>query len=144
MLATDVGFLGYWLVTVSHALPSRWLFHGYDDPIVQAWNWSFFPLDLAISLTGMLALSWARRGRLAARALAVASLTLTSASGLMAVSFWAIRRDFDVSWWAANLVLLLYPLFFLPKLVSAHAAGRSANEKPTSEQREEPGAQEHP
>ncbi|MBW2224881.1 MAG: DUF5360 family protein, partial [Deltaproteobacteria bacterium] len=42
---------------------------------------------------------------------------LTSCSGLMAVSFWTLRADFDPAWWLPNLFLLLYPLWFLPGLV---------------------------
>lgn len=53
------------------------------------------------------------------------SLVLTSCSGLQAVSFWYVRRDFDWTWWAPNLFLLLYPLFFLPGLV-AEASRRSS------------------
>jgi hypothetical protein len=44
----------------------------------------------------------------------------------MAVSFWAIRLDFDPSWWGANLFLVIWPCIFLPRLASAGAveAGR--------------------
>lgn len=114
MTLTDVGFLLYWAITATHALPPRWLFKGYDDPVIEAWNWSFLPLDLALSATGLGALWAARRGvGRAAASLTLASLVLTSTSGLMAVAFWTLRRDFDPTWWAPNLFLLVWPLFFV-------------------------------
>jgi hypothetical protein len=50
--------------------------------------------------------------------LAAFSLALTFCAGFMAICFWAIRLDFDPSWWGAYLFLTIWPLFFLPKLVS--------------------------
>jgi hypothetical protein len=119
MVSTDVGFILYWFVTALHALPGAWLFKDYENPVLQAWNWSFLPLDLVVSATGLLAALASRSRRPSARHLAIISLGLTSASGLMALSFWVLRRDFDPAWWAPNAFLLLYPLAFLPKLVSA-------------------------
>lgn len=113
MLATDLGFVAYWLVTALHVLPAGWLFADYHDPILQSWNVSFLPIDLLASATGLLALGLARRGDPRAAVLVTVSLTLTSASGLMAVSFWTLRADFDPVWWVPNLFLLLYPLPFL-------------------------------
>jgi Family of unknown function (DUF5360) len=31
----------------------------------------------------------------------------------MALAFWTIRRDFDMSWWLPNLYLLLYPIYYI-------------------------------
>jgi hypothetical protein len=118
MIATDAGFVLYWIVTATHALPPSWLFKDYDDPQMQAWNWSFLPLDLAVSASGLLAVAASRAQRTNAQPLAVLSLGLTSASGLMALAFWALRRDFDPAWWAPNAFLLFYPLFFLPRLLA--------------------------
>lgn len=112
MLATDVGFLGYWAVTALHMLPVAWLFKDYHDPVLQDWNWSFLPLDLFVSLSGLGAVTLSRRADPRAASLALMSLTMTSVSGLMALAFWVLRRDFDPAWWGPNLFLLLYPLFF--------------------------------
>ena len=120
MLATDLGFLLYWAITLAHAIPAEWLFKDYQNPILQSWNWSFLPLDGLVSASGLAAVLLARRGHPTARPAALISLTLTSCSGLMAVAFWALRRDFDPAWWAPNLFLLLYPLAFLPGLVGRH------------------------
>jgi hypothetical protein len=113
-LVTDVGFIAYWLVTLAAVVPDSYLFKDYHNPILHAWNWSFLPLDLMISFTGLVSLYLLKRNNPAWHGLALTSLVLTFCSGLQAVSFWAIRRDFDISWWLPNLYLLLYPLFFIP------------------------------
>ena len=119
MLATDLGFLVYWTLTASHLLPAAWLFKDHDDPRMQAWNWSFLALDLVVSGTGVGASVMLARRHSGAAALAVMSLTATAASGLMAISFWAIRHDFDAAWWAPNLFLAVYPLFFLRRFLES-------------------------
>ncbi len=62
-LATDLGFIAYWLVTLLHLIPAEYLFNDYADPVMTASNWSFLPLDLAVSATGLRALAMQRRGR---------------------------------------------------------------------------------
>ena len=115
-LIVDLGFIAYWGITLAGVIPDEYLFKDYDNPILAAWNWSFLPLDLAIGASGLTALRLAKRG-LSWRDLALVSLVLTSCSGLMAVSFWTLRSDFDPAWWLPNLFLLLYPLWFLPGLI---------------------------
>jgi hypothetical protein len=51
--------------------------------------------------------------------LALLSLAFTVASGLNAIAFWAIRGEFDGLWWLLNLYLMLYPLVFIPRLLTA-------------------------
>lgn len=116
-LVVDLGFVAYWAITLAGVLPEAWLFKDYHDPILHAWNWSFLPLDLLISATGLTALSLHRRGRATWRSWALLSLALTSCSGLQAIAFWALRGDYDLAWWAPNLFLLLYPALFLPRLL---------------------------
>lgn len=62
MVATDVGFLVYGTLTLLHVLPSAWLFKDHDNPILLSWNGSFLPLDLLISISGLLAVALRRRG----------------------------------------------------------------------------------
>ncbi|MCP3998008.1 MAG: YvaD family protein [bacterium] len=55
LLITDIGFITYWCVSLLllagvDAVPVKWLFKDYEDPIVYAWNWSFFPLDMVLSI----------------------------------------------------------------------------------------------
>ncbi len=117
-LFTDIGFVAYWVVTALHLIPPELLFQNYADPVLTAWNLSFLPLDLAISTTGFAALLANQKRLEVWRALALVSLTLTFASGLNAIAFWAIRTDFDPVWWVPNLYLMIYPLFFLPRLLT--------------------------
>jgi hypothetical protein len=114
-LATDLGFIAYWLVTLLHLVPAEYLFNDYADPLMTAWNWSFLPLDLAVSATGLGALVLERQGDARFRDFAMLSLALTFASGLNAIAFWTLRRDFNPGWWAPNLYLLISPvvLFFV-------------------------------
>lgn len=118
---TDVGFVLYWLVTALHLIPPSWAFQDYANPLLVAWNWSFFPLDMLISATGLLSMYLYRAERSRWRGLALVSLTLTLVAGLNAIAFWAIRGDFNLAWWIPNLYLLVYPLFFLPHFVSDRA-----------------------
>ncbi|MEN9307487.1 MAG: hypothetical protein RL173_1419 [Fibrobacterota bacterium] len=122
-LVVDIGFILYWVVTVFHLIPAEHLYKDYADPMASAWNWSFLPLDLAVSATGLLALHLSRRRNPLAVRLAVASLALTTASGMQAISFWAIRGDFDWVWWAPNLFLLVYPWWFLQALFQVRPEG---------------------
>lgn len=116
-LVTDLGFIAYWSITLLGWIPAEWAFNGYHDPVLVAWNWSFLPLDLLVSATGLTALWAGRTGRLDWRGLALVSLALTSASGMNAVAFWALRGDFSWQWWLPNLYLLAYPWVFLPGLM---------------------------
>lgn len=114
---TDTGFVAYWLITLSGVIPDAYLFKDYRNEILNAWNWSFFPLDIFISVSGYLSLYFHRRGLAVWKRLALISLVLTFCSGLQALSFWTLRRDFDLTWWIPNLYLLLYPLFFIPRMM---------------------------
>lgn len=117
-LITDIGFILYWMITFLHIIPDEYLFKDYNSPLLVSWNWSFLPLDLCISFTGILALLLHLKGNRQWRLIAIISLVLTSCSGLQAISFWLVRLDFDLIWWLPNLYLLLYPLFFLPRLAA--------------------------
>ncbi|MCM2590058.1 YvaD family protein [Rossellomorea marisflavi] len=117
-LITDIGFIIYWLVTFMGWIPKEWAFKDYDDPHIVAWNWSFLPLDLLISATGLTSLHLLKRGNPSWKGIALISLVLTSCSGLQAVAFWAWMKDFDAAWWGFNLYLLLYPFLFIPGLIN--------------------------
>lgn len=49
--------------------------------------------------------------------MALVSLVLTFSSGLMAIAFWSILRDLDLSWWLPNLYLMLYPIYYIKKFL---------------------------
>ena len=110
-LLVDVGFVAYWVCVWLHLFPDSYLFKDYEDPILQAWNFSFLPLDLLVSASGLGSLWLQARGRAGWEVLALVSLILTMCSGLQAIAFWAIRGDYDMVWWAPNLFLFIYPFF---------------------------------
>ena len=107
-LVVDIGFIIYWLITLLKVIPSDYLFKDYQNPILVAWNWSFLPLDLFISGTGLASLWLWKADNQSWRPLALISLVLTFCSGLQAITFWFLRHDFDISWWIPNLFLLIY------------------------------------
>jgi Family of unknown function (DUF5360) len=115
-LLTDIGFIVYWLLTALSLIPPEFAFNDYKNPLMVAWNWSFLPLDLLISATGLTAVYLYKKGSSSWLLLALMSLMLTVSSGLNAIAFWAIRGDFDLAWWLPNLYLMLYPVFFIPKI----------------------------
>ncbi len=121
VMATDIGFLAYWSVTAVVALqmldvPASYLYRGYHDAALMAWNWSFAPLDIAASGLGLLALVQERSSK-PWRGLALLSLAFTSVAGGMAIAFWAISGDFAMEWWAPNLFLFAWPWLYLPRLI---------------------------
>lgn len=118
LLVTDIGFVAYWVITAFGLLPPQRLFQDYADPTLVAWNWSFAPLDLVASFCGLYALHLVRRQSRLWSHFATLSLALTFCAGLMALSFWWIRRDFDLGWWLPNAYLMLWPLIFLKRLAA--------------------------
>jgi len=126
MRITDFGMLTYWGVTALMALsilsiPGEWLFKDYHDPRVMAWNWSFLPIDLLLSITGLWALRLESAGDARWKIWAAISLTLTVCAGLMAISYWVLVKDFDPSWWIPNLFLMIWPLPYLYQLATGKA-----------------------
>ncbi|MEW4025321.1 DUF5360 family protein [Bacillus sp. CIS52] len=119
-LITDIGFIIYWIVTFFEWIPKNMVFKDYDNAMIMAWNWSFFPLDIFISITGLYSLFLYRQKHALWRPFALISLVLTFCSGLQAIAFWVFIGDFDLMWWAFNLYLLLYPLYFIRKLLASH------------------------
>lgn len=116
-LITDIGFLAYWFITLLHIIPPNLTFGDYENPIISAWNWSFMPLDLFISITGITSLILYIKSNSLWKKLALISLSLTFCSGLQAISFWFLRSDFDLVWWVLNSYLIIYPLFFIKGLI---------------------------
>ena len=86
LLVTDIAFLVYWSLSalvqtgVVHA-PRALMYAHFDDPRVVAWNWSFLPVDLAFSTTGLLAVAASRRGDPVWRPFALLSLAFTFCAG---------------------------------------------------------------
>jgi hypothetical protein len=128
LLLTDFAFLAYWSLAALNAahliqIPVDWLYADADQPRVVAWNWSFFPLDIAFSATGLLAVRRAGRGDPGWRALALVSLVLTIVAGGMAVGYWTLLGEINLSWFLPNLALVLWPIPFLPGLFGSLRSG---------------------
>lgn len=116
-LVTDISLIFYWTITLFHLIPEKLLFNDYKNPILVSWNWSFLPLDMIISLTGLLGIFLYSRRNKAWKILSLVSLVLTFCSGLQAIAFWVLQKDFDLSWWIPNLYLMIYPMFFIKYLI---------------------------
>ena len=117
-LLVDIGFIVYWLITALHLIPEKYLYNDYTNVILVNWNWSFLPLDLLISFTGLYSVYLNSKSLNKWEIYAFISLILTSVSGLQAISYWALSGEFDPAWWIPNLFLLLYPWIFIPNLLS--------------------------
>jgi hypothetical protein len=122
----DIGFIVYWSLIIFRVFPPELLFERYEKSEVQAWNWSFLPLDLAAALTGIAGNTLKRVNQ---EALIIASLVLTSVAGGMALAYWTVLGYFDLWWWLPNLILLLFPLWPLNQIFFL-----SANESREREQ----------
>lgn len=123
LAVTDIGFLLYWAISLLDvmgviALPRSWMYEGYGDPHICAWNWSFLPVDLLFSVSGLASVAAARRGDPIWRPLALLSLSFTMIAGLMAISYWGLMGTFEPAWFLPNLAIVVWPCLFLPSLVS--------------------------
>jgi Family of unknown function (DUF5360) len=117
----DCGMILYWALAAIAcvgliSVPRELMYAGYGTRTVDAWNWSFAPLDLVFSLVGLIAVRMARNNDPRWRGMALISLALTFCAGLMAVSFWTLMGYFDLSWWIPNVMLMAFALWWLPKL----------------------------
>jgi Family of unknown function (DUF5360) len=120
----DGGMLLYWAFASVACigwltLPKELMYDGYGTTVIDAWNWSFAPLDVMFSLTGLGSVWLAQKGDDRWRPLAIISLTLMFCAGLMAISFWALTAYFEPSWWTANILLMTVACWWLPKLVKS-------------------------
>jgi Family of unknown function (DUF5360) len=116
-IIVDTFFVLYWLITALHLIPEEYLYNDYQNPVLVNWNWSFFPLDILVSITGYYSIFLSKRNDKKWKTIALISLVLTSISGLQAISYWVLAREFDPTWWLPNLFLLIYPLFYIPSII---------------------------
>jgi hypothetical protein len=116
-LLVDVGFILYWAITWLNLIPSEYLYNDYSNELLVHWNWSFFPLDMLVSTTGLRSIYLFKKANPKWRSLTLISLVLTSCSGLQAISFWVYHHDYNWGWWVPNLFLLCYPIYFIVQIV---------------------------
>ncbi|MFE3317439.1 DUF5360 family protein [Nocardia sp. NPDC059195] len=130
LLITDALLMLYWVAVAVDAIPKESAFRDYSDPMMQAWNWSFFPLDLAAAVFGFAGVYLvSRRHRLGWVVLTI-GLTLTFCAGFMAISFWAYYGDFNAIWWISNAALMVVPAIVFTILVVDRAAGAEVGSGP--------------
>ena len=118
----DGGMIIYWAIMATACmgliiLPRDIMYAGYGSTIMDVWNWSFVPLDLAFSILGLASVRLAQKGDARWLPMALLSLALTFCAGLMAVSFWMLTGYFDISWWLPNLLLMSVAMWWLPRLI---------------------------
>ena len=126
LLAVDAGLLLYWTAVFLDLIPEEQRFRDYSNPIMQAWNWSFFPLDLSAALLGFLGVYLVRKGRAAGELVVTVGLTLTFCAGFMALSFWSYYGDFNLWWWLPNAALVLAPVVGFLEMSIGKVCGRKA------------------
>lgn len=95
------GALSLGLISIDPSL----MYSDYQNPLVIAWNWSFFPIDIAFAIIGLTARFGTKAGQVRFKLEIIASVLMFCA-GLMAVSYWMITGDFDLTWWGMNIWLI--------------------------------------
>ena len=93
------------LITIDPSL----MYSDYQNPLVVAWNWSFFPIDVAFAIIGLTARFGSFSGTIKLKLETTASVLMICA-GLMAISFWTITGDFNATWWGMNIWLIVLGL----------------------------------
>jgi Family of unknown function (DUF5360) len=119
---TDSLMLAYWMLNVAACfklviLPSDLMYEGYGTHHVDAWNWSFAPMDAVFALLGLWSIRLNSNNDPRWRLVCAISLTLTICAGGMAISYWAFAGEFNILWWLPNLLLIILPFIWLPNLI---------------------------
>ncbi|MFD4457841.1 DUF5360 family protein [Nocardia sp. NPDC058480] len=130
LLITDALLMLYWVAVAVDAIPKESAFRDYSDPMMQAWNWSFFPLDLAAAVFGFAGVYLVRRRHRLGWVVLTIGLTLTFCAGFMAISFWAYYGDFNAIWWISNAALMVVPAIVFTILVVDRTAGAEVGSGP--------------
>lgn len=117
LLLVDVALTVYWAAIIAGAIPEQWRFRDYTNPVVQAWNWSFLPLDVLAVGFGAAGLRLVRTRPTTGRIVLTIGCTLTFCAGLMAISFWAFTGDVDPAWWGPNIGLMVVAVIVVVDLV---------------------------
>ena len=108
---TEIAMLIYWALAIALTLElvsidPALMYSDYENPLVIAWNWSFFPIDIAFALIGLSA-RFARVSGALKFKLEIIAAVLMLCAGLMAISFWIVTADFEPMWWGMNIWLVL-------------------------------------
>lgn len=133
--ATNLMMILYWclagalaldLVAIDPAL----MYSDFENPRVVAWNWSFFPIDMAFAILGLIAV-FGSLSALTALKFEIVSAVLMMCAGVMAISYWLLTAEFDPSWWGVNIWLIVMGGWNLSKTTAAPTAQSVAFPKET-------------
>ncbi len=122
---TELLMVLYWILATALILKlvnidPTLMYSDYKNPLVVAWNWSFFPIDIAFASIGLFSRYGNVNGRRKLK-FEVTAATLMVCAGLMAISYWVITGDFSLTWWAVNIWLVFLGLL---NLYNANAEGK--------------------
>ncbi len=114
--------LAYWVLALImlagwQVVPPDAMYSDFDNPLIVAWNWSFFPIDVAFAFLGLLSRFVVRDTAMKDR-LGLIGLTLMFCAGLMALTFWLIQGWFDPFWWGMNLWLVVLPILAFRRILT--------------------------
>ena len=122
MFITDSLFFVYWSVSLIICLggfkpPASLMYKDYQLRHVESWNWSFFPIDMIFTTTGFLSLYLDTKPsmvyKLYSKLIALISLICVHIAGNMAISYWILMNEYDVSWFLMNAMISIWPLPFI-------------------------------
>lgn len=108
---TEIAMLIYWILAGALSanlisIDPSLMYSDYENPLVVAWNWSFFPIDFAFAIIGLMARFGVQAEQLRFKLKVIAGVLMLCA-GLMAVSYWTITGNFDPTWWGMNIWLII-------------------------------------
>lgn len=108
---TEIGMLAYWILATALvwnlvSIDPSLMYSNYQNPLVVAWNWSFFPIDVAFAVMGLTARFGSITGLLKFKLETIAAVLMLCA-GLMAISYWTITGEFSLTWWGVNIWLII-------------------------------------
>ena len=107
---TELAMLVYWILAAALtfnliSIDPSLMYSDYQNPLVVAWNWSFFPIDIAFAIIGLTARFAIKADQLRFKLEIIAGVLMFCA-GLMAVTYWTIMGEFDFAWCGVNIWLI--------------------------------------
>ena len=118
LILTEWALAAYWTAVILSLIPLEWQCKHYSNPIIQAWNGSFLPLDLLAVIITLSGLPLNKCGVRHGEIILTTGLTLTFTASFMAISLWV---NYGSAWWLPNITLMLIPLTVLAQYSCQHA-----------------------
>ena len=118
LILPEWALAAYWTAVILSLIPLEWQCKHYSNPIIQAWNGSFLPLDLLAVIITLSGLPLNKCGVRHGEIILTTGLTLTFTASFMAISLWV---NYGSAWWLPNITLMLIPLTVLAQYSCQHA-----------------------